>query len=273
MYYRKKIVLPLFACGSIMAAEQVRPKPEAVIAIDPAAVARTVEYRENEVPEVHTRLRYTTVFVLPKSERIMDFVCGDKENWVINGADNFAYIKPQKEKARTNVNLVTASGNVYSFLVSEGEAQPDLKIFLQPKEEAMLTALTSTPKWVPAGEVEALKEQAHAAQEETRNAREAAARSLAEQVDAFRASYPGKLKHVYRFADRNPFQVAAIAHDDRFTYIWANPQETPTLYEVKDGKPNLISFEFRNGMYVVNKILDDGYLTIGKHRLDFKREE
>jgi type IV secretion system protein VirB9 len=92
-------------------------------------------------------------------------------------------------------------------------------------------------------------------------------------VDAFRTAYPGKLKHVYRYTDRGPFQVSAIAHDDRFTYIWANPQETPALYEIKDGKPNLISFEFRNGLYVVNKILDEGYLAVGKHRLDFKREE
>lgn len=273
MHYRKNIVLLFFACGSMMAAETVRPKPEPMVVAEPGSLARTVEYRENEVPEVHTRVRYTTVFVLPKSEKIMDFVCGDKENWVINGADNFAYIKPQKEKARTNVNLVTASGNVYSFLVSEGEAQPDLKIFLQPKEEVMLNALTSPPKWVPAGEMDALKEQARVAQEEVRSLRQASAQAIAEQVDAFRAAYPGKLKHVYRFADRNPFQVAAIAHDDRFTYIWANPQETPALYEIKDGKPNLISFEFRRGMYVVSKILDDGYLTVGKHRLDFRREE
>ena len=273
MYNRKQIIVSLLACGSLSAGENTRPKPEVTITAEPGPVARTVEYREKELPEVHTRLRYTTVFVLPKSEKIMDFVCGDKENWVINGADNFAYIKPQKEKARTNLNLVTASGNVYSFLVSEGESQPDLKIFIQPEEEPMLAALAGAPKWVPAVEIESLKEQSRAAHEDARKATEAAAKSVAEQVDAFRIAYPGRLKHVYRFADRGPFQVSAIAHDDRFTYIWANPQETPALYEIKDGKPNLISFEFRNGLYVVNKILDDGYLAAGKHRLDFKREE
>ncbi|HXJ38705.1 MAG TPA: TrbG/VirB9 family P-type conjugative transfer protein [Bryobacteraceae bacterium] len=265
MFQRKKIIIfPLFACGSLIAGETPRLRPETTV---------TLEYREKELPEVHTRLRYTTVFVLPKSEKIMDFVCGDKENWVINGADNFAYIKPQREKARTNLNLVTASGNVYSFLVSEGDTQPDLKVFVEPKEETMLAALTATPKWVPASEVDSLKEQARAANEESRKATEAAVKSATEQVDAFRTAYPGKLKHVYRYTDRGPFQLSAIAHDDRFTYIWANPQETPVLYEIKDGKPNLISFEFRNGLYVVNKILDAGYLAVGNHRLDFKREE
>src|SRR5207248_127728 len=116
-------------------------------------------------------------------------------------------------------------------------------------------------------------QQVQAAREDARKTQETAGKSVSEQVDMFRAGYPRKLKHAYRFTDRNPFQVSAIAHDDKFTYIWANPQETPALYEIKDGKPNLITFEFRDGVYVVNKILDDGYLSIGKHRLDFKREE
>ena len=39
--------------------------------------------------------------------------------------------------------------------------------------------------------------------------------------------------------------MTAIFHDDRFTYIQANPEETPALYEMKDGKPNLINFQFK----------------------------
>ena len=62
-------------------------------------------------------------------------------------------------------------------------------------------------------------------------------------------------------------------HDDKFTYIHARPEETPTLYEVKDGKPNLVNFDYKNGVYVVDKILDQGYLTIGKQKLGFSRQE
>jgi type IV secretion system protein VirB9 len=182
-------------------------------------------------------------------------------------------VKPEKEKARTNLNLVTASGNVYSFVLAEGDAQPDLKVFVQPKDESMLTAASAPARWVPATEVDSLRQQAETAREQAKSAQEAAAKSIAEQVDSFRSSYPGTLKHVYRFVDRKPFDVAAIAHDDKFTYIWASPQEVPALYELRDGKPNLISFQFRNGMYVVDKILDGGYLAIGKQRMDFRREE
>lgn len=46
-------------------------------------------------------------------------------------------------------------------------------------------------------------------------------------------------------------------HDGKFTYIQAH-QEPPALYEVKEGKPNLIQFEFHSGKYVVSKVLADG---------------
>jgi type IV secretion system protein VirB9 len=82
------------------------------------------------------------------------------------------------------------------------------------------------------------------------------------------------LKFPYRFqANAAPFHVTAIYHDDRFTYIQASPQETPALYEIKDGKPNLINFEFKNGAYVVPKIVDSGYLAIGKAKLPFAKQQ
>jgi len=41
--------------------------------------------------------------------------------------------------------------------------------------------------------------------------------------------------------------------------------------EVKDGKPNLISFQFESGVYIAPKIIDNGYLAIGKKKLPFAR--
>ena len=61
--------------------------------------------------------------------------------------------------------------------------------------------------------------------------------------------------------------------DDKFTYIQARPEEPPAIYEMKDGKPNLVNFEYRNGMYTINKILGDGYLAIGKQKLAFSRQD
>ncbi len=44
---------------------------------------------------------------------------------------------------------------------------------------------------------------------------------------------------------------------------------SPALYEVKDGKPALLNFQVHEGTYVVPKVLDKGYLALGKERFDF----
>ncbi len=40
---------------------------------------------------------------------------------------------------------------------------------------------------------------------------------------------------------------------------------------MKDGKPNLVSFQIENGVYIIPKIVDAGYLVIGKKKLTFTR--
>ena len=120
--------------------------------------------------------------MLPRSEQILDFTCGDKEFWIVNGTQNFAYVKPAKANSRTNLNLVTASGNVYSFLLQEiGEQSaedPDLKVFVEPKEESMISALNSAPKWVPAQQIDDYRQQAEIAKDEARQARKTAEESI-----------------------------------------------------------------------------------------------
>lgn len=154
---------------------------------------------------------------------------------------------------------------MYSLLVREvGEAnEPDFKVFIEPKDQSILQAMNAPPKFVSSSEVEGLRAQA------------ALATSLAEKgKESFQAEYPIKnLKFDYVFdKDKKPFMVSAIYHDDKFTYIRSSAEEKPTLYEVKDGSPNLINFDLKDGVYVVPKILDSGYLVIGKHRLDFRKQ-
>ena len=87
--------------------------------------------------------------------------------------------------------------------------------------------------------------------------------------------YPGKLRFDYTYkpqAAKSPFLVSAIYHDDKFTYIKCSAQEKPTIYELKDGKPNLVNFDFESGVYVIPKIVDHGYLAAGKQKINFNRE-
>ena len=63
--------------------------------------------------------------------------------------------------------------------------------------------------------------------------------------------------------------MRAIWHDGTCTYIKTDAAELPTLFEVKDGKPALVNFQVHDGTYVVPKVLDEGYLSLGKERLSF----
>ena len=240
--------------------------------------AKVVSYSEKDVIAVKAKVRFTTLIVLPKQEQILDFTCGDKEFWIVNGSQNFAYVKPAKAGSRTNLNLITASGNVYSFVLSEvtdaTDSEPDLKVFVEPKDESMLSAANGQPRFVTAQQVEDYRQQVEIAKAEARDAKQAAQTAIERETGQFRAEYPASLKFPYRVESaKRPFNVSAMYTDGKFTYIQAHPEEPPALYELKDRKPNLIQFEFRNGTYVAAKVLDSGYLAVGKQKLSFVRKE
>jgi len=236
--------------------------------------AKVIQYGEKDVVKINTKVRYTSLIVLPKDEQILDFTCGDKEFWVVNGTQNFAYIKPAKAGAETNLNLITASGSIYSFVLAEvserAGAEPDLKVFVEPKEESILAAASGSPKFVAAHELEDYRQQVELAKEETRQVKAASEAA----ADARVSQFISNVRFPYRFeAGKKPFYVRAMYTDEKFTYIQARPEETATLYEIKDGKPNLVNFDYKDGVYVVDKILDQGYLAIGNRKLSFARED
>jgi type IV secretory pathway VirB9-like protein len=242
------------------------------------AAARVVKYSKEDIVPVRAKLRYSTLIVLPDDEEILDFTTGDKDFWVINGAHNLCYVHPAQAGIRSNLNLITASGRVYSFLLTEisnqADAEPDLKIFIEPKETSGLAAGTALRGYVSAGEAQGYKKELETLRAQAADQIRAAQADSAEQVSRFRSSYATKLQFDYPVdskAAREPFLVSAIYHDDSFTYIKCAAREKPALYEIKDGKPNLISFQFENGVYIAPKIIDTGYLAIGKKKLPFAR--
>jgi type IV secretion system protein VirB9 len=44
------------------------------------------------------------------------------------------------------------------------------------------------------------------------------------------------------------------------------------VYEMRDGKPNLINYELRESTYIIPKVMDSGYVELGKKRMDFTRK-
>ena len=63
-----------------------------------------------------------------------------------------------------------------------------------------------------------------------------------------------------------------IWNDGQFTYIKADAKELPAVYEVKDGKPALLNFQVHEDTYVVPKVLERGYLALGKERFPFVQQ-
>src|SRR5580704_1012429 len=234
-----------------------------------SGVARTVKYSQQDVIAVRAKLRYSTLIVLPQDEDILDFATGDKDFWIIH---------PAQAGIRSDLHLITASGHVYSFLLTEisnePTVEPDLKLFVEPKEESSIGGNNLLQGYVRAGEAEAYKKELDALHVQTDDRIHAAEARATEQVDKFKTDYSTKLQFDYALGKKGsqePFLVSAIYHDDSFTYIKCAAHEKPTLYEMKDGKPNLINFQLENGVYIIPKVIDSGYLAIGKKKITFTR--
>jgi len=242
--------------------------------------ARVVKYSEQDIIPIRAKLRFSTVIILPENEEILDFTTGDKEFWIINGVHNLCYVHPAQAGIRSNLNLIAASGRVYSFLLtevsSEPNAEPDLKVFVEPKDQSSIAGRTGPLGYVRTAEAEAVRKELQSVRAQADEQIQAARMKATEETKRYKAEYSTKLRFNYRHdakGARKPFMISAIYHDDAFTYIISAAPEKPTIYEVKDGKPNLVNFDLAGGVYIIPKIVDAGYLTIGKQKLTFYRQQ
>lgn len=230
---------------------------------------REVSASDRSLITLQTRLRYTTMIVLPNGDEILDVICGDRDFWVISATQNIAHVKPAKAGAATNLNLVTASGAIYSFLLTEDSApntSPDLKVYVAGN----LTDTTNRPRFYSAAQVEALEARVASAEA----AIKAAQMQADEGIAAYRRDYPTTLTFPYSIGKyERPFFLQAMWHDGQFTYVKSDARELPALYEVKDGKPAVVNFQVREGTFVVPKVLERGYLAIGEQRFSFSLRE
>jgi type IV secretion system protein VirB9 len=241
--------------------------------------ARVVKYSQNDIIPIRAKVRFSTLIVLPADEEILDFTTGDKEFWIINGVHNLCYLHPAQTGIRSNLNLVTASGHLYSFLLSEvskeADIEPDLKVFVTPQDGSGIAANITSSGYVRASEVNAYKTELADLRNQLAEEKKRSLEEAAKQVTAYKQAYLVKLAFDYNLdkkARLAPFLVAEIYHDDSFTYIKSAASERPTIYEMKDGKPNLVNFDYGNGIYIVPKIIDSGYLVVGKKHVTFNRQ-
>jgi len=146
--------------------------------------------------------------------------------------------------------------------ISATSAEPDLKVIIEPADGSSIVAASGPPQFVPAFQLEQSKQQLAELQSHVTQA-----------VDEYKSAYPTQLKFDYAYkANEAPFDIQSIYHDDKFTYIKTNAPEKFSVYEMKDGKPNLITYDLREGTYIIPKVMDNGYVELGKKRMDFTRK-
>jgi type IV secretion system protein VirB9 len=227
--------------------------------------ARTILYHAKDIVNIHGKLKYTTLIQLPTTEKIVEAAAGDKEFWIIEVVGNFCFVHPAKKAIHSNLNLITDKGNIYSFTlddITDMPGDPDMRVIVEPIDQSSLVASAGPPQYVPATQVTAVEGQLQALQTH-----------VVQAVDQYKAIYPTELKFDYSYKSSGaPFNVTAIYHDSKFTYVKSDATEKFAVYEVRDGAPNLINYELRDGTYIVAKVLDNGYFEIGKKRMEFARK-
>ena len=227
-------------------------------------------------PEVRAGLLQSTLIVLPTEEKVANVFAGDTVNWIFDGghiASRFISVKPKTANAATDIHIVSDHGNEYTLQLREvsgdTDAHFDSKVFLSPSDQAAKDRLAQLPVFVPVAELDKAKQEAIAAKAAQ------AAELKAEQTKAeqYLSEYPSSLHFDFVWDEKKAKELGLqqIWRDDKFTYLRGVFQETPALYEVKDKKPSLINFDFSNGLYTVPKLLDNGYLAIGKQKVEFHR--
>jgi type IV secretory pathway VirB9-like protein len=228
-------------------------------------------YRDQDIVHINGKMRYSTIIILPEGEEILDFTSGDKDFWQINGAHNLCYVHPSAPGIHSNLNLITASGHIYSFMLDESEATPvDVKVFV---ERADTGTISKQARYVSADELVAAKVETERVRE-LADAEVRKAQSEAKRINTH--AIPDDCKFDYSFklskASDDPFLVRAICHKDKGTYIKSDASEKPVVYEVLDDKPNQVNSTLEGNVYVVPKVLNKGYLQVGKNKLGFEKK-
>ena len=250
--------------------------PIPAVHLQPSAPRTVVVLDSATPPVVRAGLLQSTLILLPAEEKVATVFGGDTVDWVFDGghvASRFISIKPKLAGSTTDVHIVSDHGNEYTLQLHEvtGDGDPhfDSKVFVTPGDQSGKDKLAAMPVFVPAAELDKAKQEVAAAK-----ASEAAVKKADEsKAEQYRSQYPTTLHFDYAWDQKKgtPLGLQAVWRDDKFTYLRGQFQETPALYELKDGKPSLINFDYADGLYTVPKTLLAGYLTIGKAKVEFHR--
>lgn len=272
----REVIIGLLAV--ISCAAQVKPADKPVTIDDP----RNVTVSERSVVPINVCQFQETLLILPAEEKVMKSFVGDSANWKLESAhgedvaSRYISIKVKEPQSpTTTLNVISDHDSNYTFKLVLNREHCDSKVSIDADSQ-LAQQIKKTEPWVSPGEVARIRAQSVQVVQDAA----AAMQKAQAQTEAFRAAYPSKLHFDYKYDSKaaEKLGVHSIFSDDKFTYITGAFEETPTFYELKEGKPSLISFDFANGVYSTGRIVRDGYLAVGgngngKHqeKLEFHR--
>lgn len=197
---------------------------------------RYITFNNNAVVTVPAGLGVSTMIQLGNSEVIETISAGDTESWSIvpKKGSSILFVKPLREKAETNVNIVT-NQRVYALLL-KGSTSADLKAAFQvrfkyPDEDINARLLASTE--------------------------ESAKDPLLKGLD------PSRLNYDYVFRGDESLKPR-VAFDDGTHMYLEFPNEIPAIFVVEDKKQeSLINLRTQGKYVVVDKIAAQFTLRAG----------
>jgi type IV secretory pathway VirB9-like protein len=249
--------------------------------LQPSAPRTVVTADASAPPVVRAGLLQSTLIELPSEEKVATVFGGDTVSWVFDAghvASRYISIKPKIADSTTDLHIVSDHGNEYTIELKEISSEKDnlyfdSKVYVTSSDAKAADNIAKPPVFVPAAEADAKEAQLKKEADEARKAAEADHKAVTTAAETFKASYPGTLHFDYTWDQKKGalLGVEQIWRDDKFTYLRGKFQETPALYELKDGKGSLINYDFANGLYTIPKTVAQGYLSIGKQRVDFRQ--
>lgn len=246
---------------------------------------RTVEVSATKAPPViHTSLNESTLLELPAEEKVATVFGGNTDDWIFNAghvASRFISVKPKAgaAKSTTNVHIISDHGNDYTLELQEVSGEPnasfDSTVFLLPVDREAQKKIGEAPVFVPVAEVREKEDRLEKEAADAHAAADAEKKAALATQEKYQSTYPSSLHFDYSWdqSKAKALGIRQIWDDGKFTYIQGKFEEPPVVYELKDKKGSLINFDFANGLYTVPKLLQNGYVAIGKAKVEFHREE
>ena len=135
-------------------------------------------------------------------------------------------------------------------------------MIVEPADQSSIVAASGPPQFVPAAQLEQSKQQLAAVESH-----------VAQAVDEYKSAYPLSAQIRLQLSG----QRGALRHrgDLSRRQVHLHQDHAPekfSVYEMRDGKPNLITYDLNDGTYIIPKVMDSGYVELGKKRMEFTRK-